>query len=85
MSEWQPIETATRDTAVIVWQPDSFEIRTDRGDHEAVDDLVMARYPAGAYTAHWDAIDSAWCMDGGTWLGPFLKPTHWMPKPGKPK
>jgi hypothetical protein len=76
---WQPIATAPKDQGLILWQPGPFEVLdSDR-------DTIMARCPAGAYTGHWDEIDSAWCIDGGTYFGPFLKPTHWMPKPSQPR
>lgn len=36
------------------------------------------------HLAYWDTIDGAFCLDGGTWLGPFIKPTHWRPLPEPP-
>lgn len=74
---WQPIETAPKNySQILVWQPTSF----DTMDGET----KMASSPAGPYNAHWDTIDGAWCLSGGTWLGPFLEPTHWMPLPAAP-
>lgn len=42
---------------------------------------VEYRHP-GWHTAHWDSIDQAFCLSGGSWLGPFiLEPLAWMPLP----
>jgi hypothetical protein len=80
-AEWQDISTAPKDgTQLMVWQPQPFDTTHDG--------VKMARSPAGPYNAHWDVMDGAWCLSGGTWVGPFLEPTHWMPlprKPGEPK
>lgn len=78
MTEWQPIETAPRDyKQTIVWQPKAFDT-FEAGQR-------MATSPPGPYNAHWDEVDQAWCLSGGTWTGPFLEPTHWMPLPEPPK
>lgn len=34
---------------------------------------------------YWDSIDEAWCPIGGTWEGPWIKPTHWAKLMEAPK
>ena len=29
------------------------------------------------FTAYWDGIDEAYCINGGDWMGPFIKPIKW--------
>lgn len=80
MSEWQPIETAPRDgtTILIFGQPDDLLMADGSGP------LVQFSTP-GTFTAAWDEIDDAFVLSGGSWLGPFVAPTHWMPLPSPPK
>lgn len=77
MAGWQPIETAPRDgtTILIFGKPGDLEM------DGAV--LVGYRQPA-VYTAAWDEIDQAFCLSGGSWLGPFVEPSHWQPVPAPP-
>jgi hypothetical protein len=45
----------------------------------------MVRYERpGWHTAAWDPVDGAFCLTGGTWEGPFIKPKFWMPLPDQP-
>lgn len=71
-SSWQPIETAPEDgTTILVYGlPESKE-------------TVTYKKPA-VYTAAWDEIDRRFCLSGGDWTGPFVEPTHWMPRPDAP-
>ena len=76
MTDWQPIATAPRDHILVYGQPqnlviDGNEVATYRGPFVC--------------SAHWDEIDQAYVLDGGSWLGPFIEPTHWMPLPAPPK
>ena len=75
--QWRKIETAPRDgtTVLVFGQPNNLVIDGNT--------LVEYRAPA-RITAAWDAIDEAWCVSGGSWLGPFVTPTHWMPLPKEP-
>ena len=70
---WQPIATAPRDgTTILVYgQPTSTE-------------MVRFKRP-GIHSAAWDTIDGAFCLTGGTWEGPFIEPTHWLPLPSAPE
>ena len=73
---WQPIQTAPKDGTILVFgKPTALVINGDT--------LVSFNKPA-AYTAAWDEIDDAFCVSGGSWLGPFIEPTHWMLLPEPP-
>jgi hypothetical protein len=76
--EWQPIETAPKDRTIIVFgQPSDLILNGDK--------LVTFKKPM-ACSACWDDIDQAFCVTGGSWLGPFvMDPSHWMPLPEPPK
>ena len=69
--DWQPIETAPKDRTILVY-----------GQPTDIPELQFTG--PGTFTAYWDEIDSAFCLTGGTWRGPFIKPTHWMPLPPLP-
>jgi len=71
--EWKPVETIPRDRCVLVWgQP------TDNADRG-----VRFLQP-GVHTAYWDSIDSAFCIKGSDWTGPFIEPLFWMDEPTPP-
>lgn len=71
MGEWKPITTAPKDVSILVWGKPS--------------DIEGCTFTApGVHTAYWDEIDSSFCIKGATWLGPFIKPTHWQPLPEPP-
>lgn len=78
MSDWQPIETAPRDgrTVLVFGKPDNLIFDGN---------LLVTFNVASSHTAHWDHIDEAFCLSGGSWLGPFVEPTHWMPLPDPPE
>jgi hypothetical protein len=71
VSEWRDIETAPKGgtTILVVGQPTQIE---------------GVKINHGIFTAYWDDIDSSFCLSSATWLGPFIKPTHWMPLPAPP-
>lgn len=72
MSEVRAIDTAPRDgrTILVYGQPR---------------DTEMVRFlRPGWHTAAWDEIDQAFCLTGGTWLGPFITPVCWVPVPEVP-
>ena len=73
--EWQPISTAPKDGSTILVF----------GVPEKHPSLESGFTGPVQVTAHWDMIDEAFCITGGDWLGPFIKPTHWMPTPPAPK
>ncbi len=77
MTDRQPIETAPKDgtTILVFGKPNDLKIGGDI--------LTTYKIPA-AYTASWDEIDGAFGLSGGSWLGPFVIPTHWMPVPKPP-
>ena len=74
---WRPIAEAPRDgTTILVYgQPSDLVIDENT--------LVSFKAPR-VYTAAWDEIDGAFCLSGGSWLGPFVGPTHFMPLPPPP-
>ena len=77
MDDWKLIERAPKDRTILVFgQPSDLVMDGDT--------LVSYKYPA-VYSAAWDEIDEAFCLSGGSWLGPFIEPTHWMFLPGGPK
>ena len=75
---WRQIETAPKDgrTVLIFGKPNNLVINGDE---------LLTFKQAAIYTAAWDEIDEAFCLSGGSWLGPFVAPTHWMPLPDPPK
>lgn len=38
----------------------------------------------GVHLAYWDHIDSAYCIKGATWMGPFIEPLAWQEEPAPP-
>lgn len=76
-SEWRTIESAPKDgqRILVFGQPDDLVIDGNTLTHWA---------KPGIHAAAWDEIDNAFCLDGGSWLGPFIEPTHWMSLPPPP-
>lgn len=72
MSKWKPGNTAPKQGMILVY-----------GRPRDCEGLKFSG--PDIHAAYWDSIDSAFCLDGGTWLGPFIKPTHWMPLPKPPE
>ena len=74
---WQPIETAPKDQPLLLFG--LLEVlESDRQLHANLD---VPRRAAG----YWDEIDGAWSVQGGTWEGPWIAATHWMPLPAPPE
>lgn len=71
--EWRPIETAPRNTFVLLYVP------------SGVDNMAIQYRGALITSGYWDNIDREWCPTGATWRGPFIKPTHWMHLPPPPQ
>jgi hypothetical protein len=72
MSEWRQIDSAPHDCTILVFGKPS-DVEGVRFIKEAI------------FTAYWDDIDSSFCLSGASWLGPFIRPTHWMPVPPSPQ
>ena len=73
---WRGIESAPKDALLLLWgllDPHPQEA----GLHGSLDRPSRA-------AGYWDDIDQAWSLAGSTWLGPWFKPTHWMPLPEPP-
>lgn len=72
--QWRPISEAPRDgTPILVFgQPEK---------HPHLNSWFERPVCIAAY---WCAIDDAFCIMGGDWLGPFVNPTHFMPLPEAP-
>jgi len=72
VNNWQPIETAPKDGSsfLVYGQPQDTGLVRFRND--------------SVYSAYWNRLDEAFCLEGGSWLGPFIVPTHWMPLPVQP-
>lgn len=76
MADWQPIETAPKDRTILVYgKPEPLIIDGQQ--------LVTFHKPA-VYSAAWDSVDDAFVVSGGSWLGPFVTPTHWQALPAPP-
>lgn len=76
MSDWQPIETAPKDDLILLYGL--------LDPHPNERQLYSGLDRPTRVTAYWDSIDEAWSPMGGTWTGPWFKPTHWMPLPSPP-
>ena len=75
MTHWLPIESAPRGHILVYGKPQNL----------VVDGKTLTNYhSAFVHSAHWDEIDGCFVVDGGSWLGPFVEPTHWMPLPDPP-
>lgn len=71
MSEWQPIETAPKDTEVLVWDPSQGCVYIARQTPFYNTPFEGVRCLLGH---HWE-----------TGEGGYGTPTHWMPLPEPPK
>lgn len=80
MAEWRTIDSAPKDGKLILvyGQPVDFTITATEGT------VTVMWGRSAVHAAGWDDIDCEFNLDGGTWLGPFIKPTHWMPLPDPP-
>lgn len=96
---WQSIETAPRNTPVLVWAPNA---RADCDGHFAGDELpVIAvlkdknayfrKYdPSYGWREEWEwrsdlvEFESGWESTGSYTVEIRLQPTHWMPLPAGP-
>lgn len=71
MSEYFPGKTAPKGRKILVWgKPKSTQL--------------VKFSTEGWHTVEWDALDQAFCLTGGTWEGPFIKPKFWMHLPAEP-
>jgi len=69
---WQPIETAPKDTPLLLFGlPDSSDYVT------WVELTIISGY--------WDTVEGAWCSTTADWTGPFINATHWMSLPDPPR
>ena len=75
MSEWQPIDTAPKDQVILLY---------GRIDPSTEFEKLTWEKPA-VFSGYWCWMDDAWCPSGGTWAGPFMEVTHWMPLPQPPE
>lgn len=73
-SEWQPIETAPKGPAILLF---------GRIDPENPHDALIWDKPC-VFSGYWSQLDDAWCTSGSTWTGPFMCASHWMPLPSPP-
>jgi hypothetical protein len=69
---WQPIETAPKNRAILLY-----------GIMEPGESGLEYKVPH-VFSGYWDPLDEAWCSHGSTWLGPFYTTTHWQELPGGP-
>ena len=73
---WELIESAPKSETILVFgQPEDLEMQGAT--------LVSYKRPS-VYSAAWGEIDEAFCLSGGSWLGPFIDPTQWQPLPPEP-
>lgn len=74
--QWRPIEEAPKDGAHV--------LLFGKIDPATTFVLLTWKKPA-VFSGYWDSLDEAWVPHGGTWEGPFMAVTHWMPLPPPPK
>ena len=70
---WQPIETAPKDQSVLLYGKSDDTFTSE----------VSFPHPV-VFSGYWCSLDGAWCTTGSSWVGPFMKPTHWQPLPEPP-
>jgi hypothetical protein len=75
-TQWQLMETAPLDRLVLVWGV--------LDPHPDFRHLYGAELRPRLFTAYWDEIDQAWCINGATWLGPWVTALAWQPLPPMP-
>jgi hypothetical protein len=80
-NEWQPIETAPKDsTLILLWGIWSGEVS---GNSKVKEMHLGCYYPSEYPRKSEENFD--WVVIGGDMYGCRLKPTHWMPLPKPPK
>lgn len=75
---WRPIEEAPKDGTRVL----------TRGLLDPIPGQCELYYGLDIPTTtacYWDQVDEAWCIVGATWLGPFFRPTNFMPLPTPPR
>lgn len=78
MTEWQPIDTAPRDSRVILVYGMPQDAAIGHVSQQFAKRTVCA--------AMWSYADDRYILFGGFMtIGPFIRPTHWMPLPEQPK
>jgi len=77
MTIWCKGESAPKDRAIVVYGTPEGEYGSSRQN--------TAFWPLGIYLAQYDDCDDAFCLKGGGWLGPFIKPIAWAEEPESPK
>jgi hypothetical protein len=67
LTNWRTdIENIHKDRVVLIW-----------GVPEKHPHLEVTYSGPGIFSAYWDKLDGAFCLTGGDWLGPFIKPLKW--------
>jgi len=76
VSEWRTARSAPKDKVILVFgKPEDLVINGM---------TMLSHKKPGCHTAYWDEIDNAFVLTGGSYYGPFIRPTHWMPLPEAP-
>lgn len=60
------VENAHKDRTILVWG------KPDEHPH-----LQVKFHSPAILAAQWDQMDKAFCINGGDWAGPFVKPIMW--------
>ena len=83
MGKWQLIG-ARPDTGKPPWEGTTVLVFGKPEDLVINGDVLVHFKKPLVCTANWDELDGAFCLTGGSWLGPFIEPTHWMSLPEPP-